>query len=84
MPPPRNIDLFSNDDIISWSGKTDDCKEIIFPRNSDLFPNFSIDSYLLERGNRCFGETGSLAASDLLQRTEKFVSFHPSGHRMVE
>ena len=64
MPHPRNIDLFSNDGMISWSGETDDCKEIILPRNYDLFPNFLRESYLLERGNRCFGETGSLAASE--------------------
>ena len=63
MPSPRNLDLFSDDDVISWNGETDDCKETILPRNYHLFPNFSRESYLLERGNRCFGETGSLAAS---------------------
>ena len=40
MPLPRNIDLFSNDDVISWSGETDDCKKIILPRIFYLFPNF--------------------------------------------
>ena len=62
MPSPKNLDLFSNDDVISWNGETDDCKETILPRNYHLFPNFSIESYLLER-NRYFGETPSLAAS---------------------
>ena len=63
MPSPRNLDLFSNDDVISWTGETDDCNETILPRKYHLFPNFSRESYLLERGNRYFGETASLAAS---------------------
>ena len=63
MSSPINIDLFPNDDVICWSGETDDCKEIVLPRNSDLFPNSSRKSYLLKRGNRYFGETGSSAAS---------------------
>ena len=63
MPSLRNLDLFSNDDIISWNGETDDCKETILPGNCDLFPNCSRESYLLERENRYFGETASLAAS---------------------
>ena len=64
MPSPRNLDLFSNDDVISWTGETDDCKETILPRNYHLFPNFSRESYLLERRNRYFGETASSAASE--------------------
>ena len=64
MPSLRNLDLFSNDDdVISWSGETDGSKEIILPRNYHLFSDFSMESYLLERGNRYFGETASLAAS---------------------
>ena len=64
MSSPRNLDLFSNDDVISWNGETDECKETILPRNHHLFPNFSRESYLLERRNRYFGETVSLAPSD--------------------
>ena len=47
MPSPRNVDLFSNDDVINWNGETDDFKETILPRNYHLFPNFSRENYLL-------------------------------------
>ena len=66
MSSPRNIDLFLSDDVISWSGETDSFKEKVFPRKSDLFPHFSKKSSLLEKGNRYFGEMGSLAASEKL------------------
>ena len=68
MPSPINLDLFLNDDVISWNGETDDCKESILPRNYNLFPNFSRESYLLERGNRYFGETASSAASEVSEK----------------
>ena len=40
MPSTRNIDLFPNNDVISRSEETDECEEIMHPRNSDLLPNF--------------------------------------------
>ena len=73
MPSPRNFDMFSNDDVFSCNGETDDCKETIFPRNYHLFPNFSRESHLLEMGNRYFGETASSAASVQAVFVERLV-----------